>query len=336
MDIIIRKNKAAATPLYEQIKQQIMQGIKKGDLKLGQKLPSINTICQQNQLAAGTVVKAYEDLRKIGLIKSKQGKGYYISGTNTEVQKRIFLLFDRLNAYKEVLYYSFIQALQQQAVTEVFFHHYDLNLLHRLICDNLGQYTHYVVMPHFDEDVSIILQKIPSDQLYLLDKMHTGLPVKAAVYQDFYLDIKLALQQMNPFITKYAAINLIKSTSQFQYIPGEITRGFIEFCQDKKLQYEIIDGYDPDKIIKEKAYLVFPDNELVDLLKLIRHRGWQLGGEIGVVSYDDTPMKEILAGGISVISTDFYQMGQSMAQLILNDQNILIPNPSKFIQRNSL
>lgn len=60
------------------------------------------------------------------------------------------------------------------------------------------------------------------------------------------------------------------------------------------------------------------------------------GKDFGIISYNDTPLKEILAGGITTLSTDFKQMGQTMASLITQKEIKTIENPWKLDIRNSL
>jgi DNA-binding LacI/PurR family transcriptional regulator len=54
------------------------------------------------------------------------------------------------------------------------------------------------------------------------------------------------------------------------------------------------------------------------------------------LSYDDTPIKEILAEGISVISNDFSIMGKRAAQMIISREKGRFVNACYFIQRKSL
>jgi len=54
----------------------------------------------------------------------------------------------------------------------------------------------------------------------------------------------------------------------------------------------------------------------VTLLKQAERQQMTPGREFGIISYNDTPLKEILAGGITTLSTDFRQMGLTLAQLI--------------------
>lgn len=87
---------------------------------------------------------------------------------------------------------------------------------------------------------------------------------------------------------------------------------------------------------KDHAYLVFRENDLVRFINWSNKKSWKLGRDIGLISYDDTPIKEILAEGISVISNDFHQMGLRAAEMITERQKGRFINYCSFIKRNSL
>ena len=72
---------------------------------------------------------------------------------------------------------------------------------------------------------------------------------------------------------------------------------FNTFCKEHDIQHAIIHGLNVNKLNKNEVYIIFPDNELISSLKHIKEKGWELGKDIGIISYDDTPMKEILFGG---------------------------------------
>ncbi|WP_242157582.1 hypothetical protein [Aestuariivivens sediminis] len=80
----------------------------------------------------------------------------------------------------------------------------------------------------------------------------------------------------------------------------------------------------------------FWDRDLVEIIKLTRANNWKLGNQIGLISYNDTPTKEILDGGITIISTDFKEMGAEAANMILSGDFVKKPNRTKMVLRNSL
>jgi DNA-binding LacI/PurR family transcriptional regulator len=59
-----------------------------------------------------------------------------------------------------------------------------------------------------------------------------------------------------------------------------------------------------------------------------------LGSDIGVISYNDTPLKQIL--GITVISVDFNDMGIQTAKMITENKKEKVKAPFYFIDRESV
>ena len=85
-----------------------------------------------------------------------------------------------------------------------------------------------------------------------------------------------------------------------------------------------------------EVYFVPSDRNLVRLVKMAAEKKLQLGKDVGIVSFNDTVLKEVVAGGITTISTDFQQMGQTLARMIQERSAEKIRNHSSLIQRNSL
>lgn len=324
-------------PKYQQIFDAVFHLIEEGILKRGDHLPSINELANSQKIAKVTVTKAYKMLQQRGVVLSRQGKGFYIASTEIKKKMNIFLLFDTFNAYKETLYYSFKDAVPDHSQLSLFFHHYDLGLFESLISNNLGNYNYYVILPHFNEDIASAVHKISRDQLIILDKAVDSLDEHyATVYQDFEQDILSALQSGRNLLHRYQKLTLIKSADHFQFIPDGILAGFEKFKKSNFLNCEIVEKFSPELVLRGEAYLFFTDRDLIAFIKEVNKQGLTLGSDIGLISYDDTPMKEVLEGGITVISTDFEQMGKTAGKFITDKIKEKIANPSKLIIRKSL
>jgi DNA-binding transcriptional regulator YhcF (GntR family) len=334
---LIKIDAQSKEPKYQQILNEVISSIEKGTLNHGQQLPSISELSGWQNVAKVTVAKAYEDLRKRGVIQAKHGKGFYVANTEVRSSLNIFVLFDTLNAYKETLYFALKAGLPEGAQLSLFFHHYDRYLFESLISNNLNDYNYFMIMPHFNEDVSDVINRIPKDKLVIIDKAVTNLTGNyAAVYQDFENDIHAALASGLDLLKKYKKLTLVLSKGQFQFVPDGIIEGFKRFGKDFDLPCDITDKLAPDLIRKGEAYLMFSDRDLIDFVKNVHKEKLHLGKDIGLISYDDTPMKEILEGGITVISTDFEQMGKSISNIVNEKLSVQIANPSQLIRRKSL
>ena len=112
--------------------------------------------------------------------------------------------------------------------------------------------------------------------------------------------------------------------------------GFQRFCDEKGFQSEIIRNVLNKEMKRGEAYFVPSDRNLVRLVKMAAEKNLQLGKDVGIVSFNDTVLKEVVAGGITTISTDFQVMGQTLARMIQDRSIEKIRNQSSLIRRNSL
>jgi DNA-binding LacI/PurR family transcriptional regulator len=81
---------------------------------------------------------------------------------------------------------------------------------------------------------------------------------------------------------------------------------------------------------------VLEDSDLAELVRQARRSSLALGKDVGILAFNETPLKEVLADGITVVSTDHELMGRTAALLMLNHQAEKVKNPFKLIRRSSL
>ena len=120
-------------PKYKQIISLIENAIIIGELKTGDQLPSLNNLRNKFKLSRDTVITAFNELRARGVIYSVVGKGYYVKTIDIKVQVKILLLFDELNSFKEDLYNSFLEELDDDYQIDIFFHHFNFDLFKKII-----------------------------------------------------------------------------------------------------------------------------------------------------------------------------------------------------------
>lgn len=86
----------------------------------------------------------------------------------------------------------------------------------------------------------------------------------------------------------------------------------------------------------KEVYVVIEETDLVTLIKSCQTRGLKIGKDAGIISYNETPLKEILLDGITVISTDHHKTGEAAAMMILEDRKEKIKSPFVLMQRKSI
>jgi DNA-binding LacI/PurR family transcriptional regulator len=109
----------------------------------------------------------------------------------------------------------------------------------------------------------------------------------------------------------------------------------MKFSAEHHLDFDIIDKVYNDMVLLDgDLFITIEEDDLVNLIEQIREKEFVLGSDIGVISYNDTPLKALL--GITVISTDFKIMGEKASTMILNNESGKYKVPFNFIDRNSM
>ncbi|WP_194768532.1 GntR family transcriptional regulator [Tamlana sp. I1] len=330
---MIEINKKTGVPKYKQIVNSIEEAIDGGALQKGDQLPSINAIKDTHNLSRDTVLTAYNELKNRGIIQSIVGKGYFVSSEHIQIQQKIFLLFDEFNSFKEDLYNALLDHLGSHIQVDLFFHHFNEKSFSQLIQDNAGDYNYYVIMPANLKHTAQELKILPKEKVYILDQLPKDLSKYAAIYQDFENDIFDNLSKANQLITKYEQLILVFNKKKQ---PMGMQKGFIKYCKTNNIPFDVINSFDTETLKKGSLYIIPDDRNLLNIIKSSKKEKLKLAQDVGVISYNETLLKEIVEGGITTISTDFKAMGKRLAEMILNKENIKIKNPHNIIIRNSL
>lgn len=66
-------------PLYEQILDQMRSSIAKGEIGLGEKIPSVREMAQALKINPNTVMRAYQELERDGLTEKRRGQGTFVT-----------------------------------------------------------------------------------------------------------------------------------------------------------------------------------------------------------------------------------------------------------------
>lgn len=329
--ITIKNNNG--TPKYKQIILSVEKAIEDKILCKNEKLPSINKVCITHSVSRDTVLQAYNELKKRGIVYAILGKGYYVKSTEIKPKQRIFLLFDELNIFKEDLYNSFVNSIGDNAEVDLFFHHFNVDSFRKLVQESKGSYTQYVIMPTCFTEAPDIIKTLPVHNVYILDQTNPQLNNYPAVYQNFVKDIYEGLLKGKNQLQKYT--KLIMLFPGFRE-PLGMKIGFEKFCQEYHFEYEVHTEFTNERVIQGAVYIIPNDRDLVRVIESAKLQQLQLGIDYGIISYNETPLKKLVENGITTISTNFEAMGKTLAEMILKNKKNKIENPSRLILRNSL
>ncbi len=334
----IQIDEFSSTPKYQQLANSILTGIQKNLFKKGDIMPSINEISFEFDISRMTVEKGYNHLKTIGVLDSVPGKGYFIKNVEHQQNLKIFMLFNKLSAHKKIIYDSFVTALGDKASIDFYIYNNDFNLFRKLITNRKEDFTHIVIIPHFTENENLayeLIDTLPKEKLILMDKMIPGIKGEfGAVFENFEKDIYNALAKAIVPLQKYKELKLI--FPEVTYHSKEIIVGFKHFCSDNAFGYEIIHSLANEVIQKNTVYINLMEDDLVILIEKIIEQKLEVGKDVGIISYNETPLKRFLLNGLTTISTDFVAMGSTVAELILTNLKSQIEIPFTLTLRNSI
>ncbi len=317
-------------PKFRQIIDSVNNAIARNMLQPGDFLPSVNQVCNDYKLSRDTVFKAYSQLKEQGVIESVPNKGYFVA----QAMRKVFVFLDTFKAYKEVLYDSFVKNLPHNIIADVNFHHYNIEVFKKLINDSIGKYTKYIVMPFDDDEMADILNLIPADKLLVIDwNIHSG-SAQNRLFQDFGKPVYTEMAKISHLLKKYNEIIFLYP--EFTKHPYESVEYFKKFCRDRRIKHSVLTVADNFDVKQGKAYFCVSDRMLGRFLTQCRAKKLEPGVDTGIISYNETPMKQFIYKGITVITTDFEMLGKKAAEFVINDSTMNVCVPTKVIIRESL
>jgi DNA-binding transcriptional regulator YhcF (GntR family) len=336
----------SSIPKYIQIANSIADDILEGKFVIGDRLPSIRTISNKNSVSRDTAEKAFKELRDRSLIYSVTGLGNFVESKDLDSNINVFFLINKPCTYKMEIYNSFVSALGEKGQVDMYLYYCDEQLFINAIKKNINNYNYFVIMPHFrDGEQSHInhtpitikaINSIPKDKLVILDNSHSEISGSfPVIYQDFKLDVINALNEGVGKLKKYEKVILVYPTKAVFPYPVGLLEGFLEFCSEHQFEYRIMEQIPASlEFTSKDAYIIIEDNDLVNLVQQTKEKKLKIGDDIGIISYNDTPLKVLL--DITVLSSDFITMGQKAAEALLTKTKDNFKNPFLYIDRNSL
>ncbi len=340
-----RINEDGADLKFVQIANRIRELIEGGKLSLGDRLPSINQVIDHFSVSRDTVVKAYQELKNRGIVESSPCKAYFVSNVFIrEGLARILLLMDEMTPYKERIYHGLIDSLSSGYYIEVVSHGNDFELL-RLVyerfrdIDNIA--AHLVIPTSSQEHDAEYFQYVNPGKLLFLDRRVLGVR-HPSVWQDFSEGFYEALISERKLLGKY---------SRLVFLTKYCTNVIIEQMKEGLARFALSQGFPfvhqhtmfTEKEIRGKVkpesgdlVIILDDLLLIETLRACEERSFAIGKDIGVIVINDGPYFSRLPTPISVLSTDFYQMGVLAASFVMNGRLESVRVPTKLIVRESI
>lgn len=89
-------------PIYAQIKEQVKEQILSGELKEDEMLPSLRQLARDLKISVLTTTRAYNELEQEGFISSRQGKGFFVMSSGSDLIREQYIRDIELNLTKAI------------------------------------------------------------------------------------------------------------------------------------------------------------------------------------------------------------------------------------------
>ncbi|AZQ64955.1 GntR family transcriptional regulator [Flammeovirga pectinis] len=327
-------------PKYIQLSNTFKSLISMGVLENGDQMPSFNELLMIIDVSKDTIEKAYKILKEEGYVISIRGKGTFVKEGLGNGKPKVLLIFNKMSSSKKKVYESFVATAKDKLDVNLLLHNGSLEHLEQIIIEQKNNYHYFAVFPifNFANDLAIekVIKLLPKNQLILLGKEVKNLTnsVIPSVYENFSEDIFEVLQQHIKSVIHFDKLHLVLAKDSNKSL-HDIWSGFVRFCVHFNLAYDVSSTFERGKIKKNTLYIVAEDLDLTNIIKDTRDNNYQLGKDIAIISYNDSPLKEIVEGGITVISASFSEMGEITANQIINKKLEKVKVPFLMKRRNS-
>ena len=319
-----------STSKIKSLADGISLSIMQGNLKAGDNLPSINEASALHKVSRDTVFKAYNELKRRGLIDSTPTKGYFVTG---EVN-HVLLLLDTYSSFKQNLYHRFAVNLPENFKVDLIFHQYNEHLFETIVRESIGKYSMYVVMNFSNDQFSDTLKTIPANKLLLLDFGNFEKSDFSYICQDFDDSFYLALFTLKERMQKYLQIVFLFSKGLKH--PQSSKEYFTRFCEKEGFLHEIQEDIENLTVRKGTVYIAIKQQDVVKVVKQGRLAGLKCGKDFGLLAYNDIPSYEVIDEGITSLSIDWEMMGNEAANFVLNNVPVQKFLPTEVRLRKSL
>lgn len=84
MELLLHLSELSPEPLHAQISRQIRAKVLARELSDDDALPSIRALARDTRVSVITIQRAYDDLEREGLLRSRPGKGFFVAALPEE------------------------------------------------------------------------------------------------------------------------------------------------------------------------------------------------------------------------------------------------------------
>ena len=323
-------------PKYQQVADAIRRQIEQGELKPGDRLPSINEMIARYGISLHTVGKVHDILETDGLIRRDRGRGVFVDSTPKNPATG-FLAYFSLNygLVKNIAYHAVIQQSVRQAAHEAGkyltiveepgdFPHW--NLMEGLLISDMGHYDRKqlkALLPANLPCLNVMFSDPGINSVMANDGDGMRQAVEALIAAGHQRIGYLSHLQHVILQERHEAYS---ATLQSHGLPVEagwvyskvrsIYPNYREYGY-RAMQQWLEDGWED---LKLTALLAHNDSAALGMIEALGERGIRVPDDISIVGFDGILDNEVTALELSTVRVPLREIGKTAMQVLLNQK----------------
>ena len=325
-------------PKYQQFVNYILNGIHNGEIREGEKLPSIVNSSIEFDISRDTVGRAYKELYSRGIITSVYRKGYFVTqNISKNKNKRVLFITGKYTTNNLILFQKLSKEFDKKSVEMDFIqNHNSISNMEAIVEKESGNYHFFLVEPQLLEQIELLRifrnKMISKKVIFLQDEANRQLLERSCSV----CKVKRGLTQtFNSLVEKFQAYQeLFLVLPESEYFSSEIITEFFAFCDEHDIKGRVLD--EVSKIERKCLYLVIDEGSLFPLLELMKTQKMELKKDLGLITLFEKNYLEFLYNGITSISWDNATLAESLLSHITSNKEQAILNSTKLRLRGSI
>jgi len=151
-----------------------------------------------------------------------------------------------------------------------------------------------------------------------------------SAYEGFENELIGLLQKHKDLFMKYLHIVLVFPRGSL--FPIQIISAFQKFTQTSHIDFQIKDEIQAGILAEKMAFVILEEETMAQLIEFALEKNLAIGEALGILGYGDSPLKRIIANGITVIDISYQRCKPSGIRQIRQASRKCLT----FVKRNSL
>ena len=338
MNLLVEIESDSKLPKYQQFVNSILEKINTGELKEGDRLPSIVNSSIDFELSRDTISRAYKELFTKGVITSIYRKGYFVSNvSSTTRNKRVLFVTGKCSTSNQMFYNQIAREMEKHHIqTDYMLSHNNLSILKNIINKEAGNYHIFIIEPQIlskNDILKIFNKRTVRSNIIFLNDDNEYIP-EDVNHVSFNIDDEFfsILNQLSGELEEYKSLKLV--LPEYEYFPSGLINGFFRYCDSKDISGSIVEEL--NEIEKGCGYFVVDEHTLFNLAELMESQNLSVGKDVGLITLFEKDYLKYMFNGITSINWFNGNLARVMARYIVDNNMTEQHWPAELYMRNSI